>query len=51
MEDAESCVKKDSKFVKGYYRLATAYSELGRFDDAELGIRTLIQYLFIYSHT
>lgn len=34
LEDAEICVAKDPKFVKGYYRYGLALMELKRFDDA-----------------
>jgi hypothetical protein len=33
-QDAAQCVAKDPSFIKGYYRLATAQTELGLFDDA-----------------
>jgi hypothetical protein len=32
--DAEKCVSKDPKFIKGYYRLAAAQAELGQYEDA-----------------
>lgn len=35
LDDAALCLSKDPKFIKGYYRLATAQTELGRFDDAD----------------
>jgi tetratricopeptide (TPR) repeat protein len=34
IEDASICVAKDPSFIKGYYRLATAYTEIGNYDDA-----------------
>jgi tetratricopeptide (TPR) repeat protein len=34
IEDASTCVAKDPSFIKGYYRLATAYTEIGNYDDA-----------------
>lgn len=34
LDDAEICVAKDPKFVKGYYRYGLALTELKRFDDA-----------------
>ena len=34
MEEAQICLNKDEKFVKGYFRLATAQTELKLFDDA-----------------
>jgi len=33
-EDANEALKKDSKFLKAYYRLSVAMCELGQFDDA-----------------
>jgi tetratricopeptide (TPR) repeat protein len=33
-EDAAEGVKKDIKFIKGYYRLSAAQAELGKFDEA-----------------
>ena len=32
--EAKACIAKDSNFVKGYGRLATAEAELGRYDHA-----------------
>lgn len=34
MDDAAMCVSKGPNFIKGYYRLATALTELGMYDDA-----------------
>lgn len=39
LEDALLCVSKDPKFIKGYYRLATAQMELQMFDDADATIK------------
>ena len=33
-EDALLCVSKDPKFIKGYYRLSSAQTELQLFDDS-----------------
>lgn len=33
-EDALMCVSSDPKFIKGYYRLSTAQTELKMFDDS-----------------
>lgn len=41
-EDALVCVSKDSKFIKGYYRLSTAQTELGMFDDAETTLKAAL---------
>jgi hypothetical protein len=38
-DDALLCISKDPKFIKGYYRLASAQTELGNFDDAETTLR------------
>lgn len=43
VDDASTCIEKDTKFVKGYYRLATAFAELGRFEDAELTLETAMK--------
>ena len=37
------CVTKDSKFIKGYYRLATAQTELHLFDDASTTLQTALK--------
>lgn len=34
MDDAAQCVSKGPSFIKGYYRLATAQTELLMYDDA-----------------
>eukprot|EP00607_Mallomonas_marina_P007774 CAMPEP_0182417596 /NCGR_PEP_ID=MMETSP1167-20130531/2058_1 /TAXON_ID=2988 /ORGANISM="Mallomonas Sp, Strain CCMP3275" /LENGTH=253 /DNA_ID=CAMNT_0024591273 /DNA_START=65 /DNA_END=822 /DNA_ORIENTATION=+ len=34
MEDAKTCIEKDQNFIKGYFRLATAQTELKQYDDA-----------------
>lgn len=34
MDDAAQCVSKGANFIKGYYRLATAQTELHMYDDA-----------------
>ena len=41
-DDALSSISKDPKFIKGYYRLASAQTELGRFDDAETTLRAAL---------
>lgn len=33
-EDATTCIAKDPSFIKGYYRLSVAHTELGDYDDA-----------------
>ncbi len=33
-DDAAVCITKDPNFIKGYFRLATAISELGHFEEA-----------------
>jgi len=33
-EDAGTCVTKDPNFIKGYYRFATALTELKKYDEA-----------------
>mmetsp|Transcript_25013 Transcript_25013/g.36932 ORF Transcript_25013/g.36932 Transcript_25013/m.36932 type:complete len:256 (-) Transcript_25013:140-907(-) len=35
IQDASTCISKNPSFVKGYYRLAVAHTELGNFDDAQ----------------
>lgn len=42
LEDALQCVGKDSNFIKGYFRLSIAQSELGYFDDAETTLRAAL---------
>ena len=37
--DAESCLKLDDKFMKGYYRLANAQAGMDLFDAAQATIR------------
>ena len=39
LDDALVCIGKDPKYLKGYYRLATAQIELSQFDDAEASIK------------
>ena len=39
LEDAIMCLSKDDKFLRGYYRLATAQMQLNQFDDAEISIK------------
>lgn len=34
MDDAAQCVSKGPTFIKGFYRLATAQTELQLYDDA-----------------
>lgn len=43
LDDAAACVQKDNKFVKGYYRLATAQTEMKLYEDAELTLKAAIQ--------
>lgn len=42
IEDALKCVAKDPSFVKGYYRLAAAYTEVGNYDDAINALQTAL---------
>lgn len=42
-EDALSCVGKDPTFIKGYYRLSVAHTELGEFDDASNVLKEAIR--------
>ena len=39
VDDAKECIRLDPKFVKGYYRLATAQLELEEFDLAQATIK------------
>lgn len=41
-EDALTCISKDAKFVKGYYRLSSAQTELGMYDDAETTLKAAL---------
>eukprot|EP01038_Epipyxis_sp_PR26KG_P007751 gene7751-10529_t len=41
-EDALICISKDSKFIKGYYRLSSSQIELGRYDEAETTLRAAL---------
>lgn len=41
-DDALQSVSKDPKFVKGYYRLANAQTELQQFDDAETTLKAAL---------
>eukprot|EP00981_Chlorochromonas_danica_P011929 scaffold4347_cov269-Ochromonas_danica.AAC.19 len=41
-EDALLSVSKDSKFLKGYFRLASAQAELKKFDDAETTLKAAL---------
>lgn len=41
-EDAVLCVSKDSKFIKGYYRLSSAQTELKMFDDSLATLRAAL---------
>ena len=41
-EDAVVCISKDSKFIKGYYRLASAQTELKKYDDAISTVRAAL---------
>ena len=34
LDDAQLCISKDTKFIKGYYRLCVAQLELNLFDDS-----------------
>jgi tetratricopeptide (TPR) repeat protein len=40
VEDAKTCIAKDPKFVKGYYRLAAGQMELQLFDDANATLQS-----------
>ena len=42
LEDALQCVSKDSNFIKGYFRLSIAQSELGMYEDAETTLRAAL---------
>ena len=42
LEDAIKCVAKDSNFIKGYFRLSIAQTELGQFEDAEITLRAVL---------
>lgn len=42
IEDALKCVSKDPSFIKGYYRLASAYTEVGNYDDAINALQTAL---------
>jgi chaperonin cofactor prefoldin len=42
LEDALLCVSKDPKFIKGYYRLSAAQTELGLFNDAEATLKAAL---------
>ena len=42
LTDAMMCIDKDSKFIKGYLRLASAQMELGLFEDAEVTLRAAL---------
>jgi tetratricopeptide (TPR) repeat protein len=42
LEDALSSVSKDPKFIKGYYRLSSAQTELQLFDDAEATLKAAL---------
>jgi hypothetical protein len=55
MEDAQSCVSNDPKFIKGYYRLVSALIELKAFDDAMIAVNSALQiepgiFFFFFSH-
>jgi tetratricopeptide (TPR) repeat protein len=41
-EDALVSISKDPKFIKGYYRLASAQTELMKFDEAETTLRAAL---------
>ena len=43
LDDAAVCVQKDNKFIKGYYRLATAQTEMKLYEDAETTLKAAIQ--------
>ena len=43
LDDAAICVQKDNKFIKGYYRLATAQTEMKLYEDAEVTLKAAIQ--------
>ena len=42
-EDALVCLAKDPSFIKGYYRLSVAHTELGEFDDANNVLKEAIR--------
>jgi len=44
LDDALQCVAKDSKFLKGYLRLATAQIELKYFDDADATLKSAVPF-------
>jgi tetratricopeptide (TPR) repeat protein len=33
-DDATKCISKDPSFIKGYYRLSVAHTEMGEYDQA-----------------
>eukprot|EP01035_Chromulina_nebulosa_P032991 gene32991-44139_t len=41
-EDALMCVSKDPKFIKGYYRLSSAQTEMKKFDDSIATLRAAL---------
>jgi chaperonin cofactor prefoldin len=41
-EDAVLCISKDNKFIKGYYRLSSAQTELKMFDDSIATLRAAL---------
>ena len=41
-EDALQCIAKDPKFIKGYYRLSSAQTELKLFDDSLSTLRAAL---------
>ena len=41
-DDALLSISKDPKFIKGYYRLASAQTELSKFDEAEVTFRAAL---------
>lgn len=50
LSDAKKSIELDSKFIKGYFRLASAQAELKQFDDGNLldKIMLLIHPIYIY---
>jgi len=42
LEDALVSISKDPKYIKGYYRLSSAQTELQLFDDAETTLKAAL---------
>lgn len=43
LDDAQTCVAKDPKFMKAYYRLSIAQIEMQKFDDASATVTAALQ--------